>query len=279
MSDVAVIILILVIVVIILLVKLSSLREKMDSRANELARSMLDGWKAAEMQKSVAREVELSISAIRAQAKNDIQQAHHQARLDLQTWKTAEGKLLRQDAINRSEATHKGKITEHLAALFLNDIFDPRDIRFIGSPIDLVVFHGLAAGYIEAIHFIEVKSGRSAKLAPREELVRGAALAGRVAYNIVHFADDDSDIGISVNWLSGTPPPQLSQIMNEELRMLITKKSEACRAIDVDTQADLDILIYENFGRSMARLADEVAILRDEVKSMKPRDKKPRKNS
>jgi predicted Holliday junction resolvase-like endonuclease len=259
-------------------VKLSSLREKMDSRANELARSMLDSWKAAEMQKSVAREVELSISSIRAQAKNEIQQAHHQARLDLQTWKTAEGKLLRQDAINRSEATHKGKITEHLAALFLNDIFDPRDIRFIGSPIDLIVFHGLAAGYIEAIHFIEVKSGKSAKLAPREELVRGAALAGRVAYNIVHFADDDSDIGISVNWLGG-PPPKLSQIMNEELRILIAKKCDACRAIDVDVQADLDVLIYENFGRSMARLADEVAILRDEVKSMKPRDKKPRKNS
>lgn len=279
MSDTAVFAVILVIVVIVLLVKLSNLRGDLDSRANELARSQFDRWKSSELTRIVAREVELSIAAVRDQAKNDIQLAQQQARLDLQQWKKAEEIRIRQDAITRSEATHKGNISEHLAPLLLDDIFDPRDIRFIGSPIDLIVFHGLAAGYVEAIHFIEIKSGRSAKLAPREELVRGAAAAGRVAYNIVHLTDNRNNDRIDLNWLSGKPAPQHSNIMNEELRILMAKRREACLSIDVDSWAELDTKIYENFGRSIAKLADELAVLRFEVQSTKDREKQVKKSS
>jgi predicted Holliday junction resolvase-like endonuclease len=40
------------------------------------------------------------------------------------------------------------------------------DIRFLGSPVDLVVFDGLAEGQVRRLIFVEVKSGRSTHTPP-----------------------------------------------------------------------------------------------------------------
>jgi predicted Holliday junction resolvase-like endonuclease len=37
--------------------------------------------------------------------------------------------------------------------------FNPRDARFIGNPIDYVVFDGLSEGQLRRIVFLEVKTG------------------------------------------------------------------------------------------------------------------------
>ena len=44
-------------------------------------------------------------------------------------------------------------------------------IRFLGSPVDFVVFDGLAEGRVRRIVFVEVKTGRSG-LTSRERCVR-----------------------------------------------------------------------------------------------------------
>ena len=75
-----------------------------------------------------------------------------------------------------------GKATEHLAPLLPGFEFDPRDARFLGSPIDFIVFDGMSDGRIEGIVFVEVKTGPSAGLSPRERLVREAVEAGRVRF-------------------------------------------------------------------------------------------------
>jgi predicted Holliday junction resolvase-like endonuclease len=278
-ADTAVVMVILIIVVIVLFVKLSGLRGELASRANSEALTMLERWKAIELRKQVAREVELSIASIREKAENDVKLAKQEARFEFQKWKADETLRIRQDASARSSAVHVGKVTEHLIPWFLDGAFDPRDIRFVGSPIDLIVFHGLSAGYVEAIHFIEVKSGKRPILAPREELVRGAVVAGRIAYSIVHLAPDGDSGGASLNWLGEKPMPQTSRIMNEEIKMLLERKSEATSALEFEASAELEKLIFENFGRSIANLADEVAILREEVRSGNIREKKPRKGS
>lgn len=276
-ADNAVVMVILIIVVIILLVKLSGLRGQMASRAHSEALTILERWKAVELRKQVAREVELSVASIKQKAENDIQLAKQEARLDLQKWKAEETIRIRQSSAAKSSAVHVGKVTEHLIPWFLDGAFDPRDIRFVGSPIDLVVFDGLSAGYVEAVHFIEVKSGKRPILAPREELVRGAVVAGRIAYSIVHLAPDGNSSGASLNWLGEKPMPQTSRIMNEEIRTLLERKCEAAASFEFETAAEIEKLIFENFGRSIANLADEVAILREEVGSGKTRDK-PRKS-
>lgn len=83
-------------------------------------------------------------------------------------------------AISRSHAVVSGKVQEHLAPLFPEFIsrFDPREARFLGSPVDYVVFDGLDDGECSVV-FVEVKTGR-AQLSTRERRVRRAIDAGRV---------------------------------------------------------------------------------------------------
>lgn len=60
--------------------------------------------------------------------------------------------------------------------------YDPGDSRFLGSPVDFVVFAGLREGdEVEEIVFVEVKTGKS-RLSRREQSVRRAVEEGRVSW-------------------------------------------------------------------------------------------------
>lgn len=48
--------------------------------------------------------------------------------------------------MRRSGATIAGKVSEHLAPCLPGVPFNPKDVRFLGTPIDLVVFVELKAG-------------------------------------------------------------------------------------------------------------------------------------
>jgi predicted Holliday junction resolvase-like endonuclease len=61
---------------------------------------------------------------------------------------------------------------------------DPKDIRFLGTPIDLIVFKGLnGSGEEVEIVFIEVKTGRSV-LSPREKAVKKTVEEKRVSWRV-----------------------------------------------------------------------------------------------
>ncbi len=87
----------------------------------------------------------------------------------------------RKDAVTRSTAVTRGQAFEHLAP-FTDDFgYHPRDARFLGSPIDFIVFDGLGEADVREIVFVEVKTGRS-RLSARERAVRQAVLDGRVTW-------------------------------------------------------------------------------------------------
>src|SRR5712692_1713138 len=90
-------------------------------------------------------------------------------------------KGIREDAIQKSQAVTLGKVTEHLVPYLPGFEFDPRDVRFLGTPIDLIVFDGLCNGSVKRVVFVEVKTGRSS-LTPRERFVREAVAANRVEW-------------------------------------------------------------------------------------------------
>ncbi len=94
----------------------------------------------------------------------------------------------RRDSLARSHAVVSGKVREHLATLLPEcvECFDARDARFLGSPVDLVVFDGLDAGFVERVVFVEVKTG-SAALSGRERLVRDAIESGRVEWRVLRL--------------------------------------------------------------------------------------------
>jgi predicted Holliday junction resolvase-like endonuclease len=87
----------------------------------------------------------------------------------------------RRDAVRRSAAVTAGKVFEQLVPWLPDFAFDPRDARFLGSPVDFVVFDGLSTGEVRRVVFVEVKTA-SASLSTRERRVRDAILNGRVEW-------------------------------------------------------------------------------------------------
>jgi predicted Holliday junction resolvase-like endonuclease len=104
-----------------------------------------------------------------------------EAAVSLAQWKSEVEKEIRQDAIGRSQSVTMGKMTEHVVPYLPGFCFNPTDARFIGSPIDLIVFDGLGDGDIKKIVFIEIKTGMST-LSTRERIVRNAIKAGKVEW-------------------------------------------------------------------------------------------------
>lgn len=91
----------------------------------------------------------------------------------VQFWKAQYTESIREDAVQRSRAITSGKVHEQLIPYLPVFPYNPKDVRFLGSPVDLVVFDGLAAGCVERIVFLEIKTG-GAGLTQRERSVRDA---------------------------------------------------------------------------------------------------------
>ena len=60
-----------------------------------------------------------------------------------ETWMQEEVPAIREEAIRGSQAVTLGKSLEHLIPYFPDFPYNPKDVRFLGSPIDLIVFDGL----------------------------------------------------------------------------------------------------------------------------------------
>lgn len=107
-----------------------------------------------------------------------------------QTWAEQEG-ALRKDAADRSRYVLKGKIAEHMVPL-LSDVFkyDPSDARFIGAPIDYLIFDGYTAvkdnNSDEPITVVlaDIKTG-NAQLNRTERKIKEAVEAGRVRWETI----------------------------------------------------------------------------------------------
>ena len=97
-------------------------------------------------------------------------------------WKTWYTRRVRKDAIQRSLAVTAGKVYEQLVPYLPDFPFNPKDVRFLGSPVDFVVFDGLSDGQVTRIVFVEVKTG-AAVLSTRERRVRDAVQEGRIEWH------------------------------------------------------------------------------------------------
>ena len=93
---------------------------------------------------------------------------------------------IREDAIGRSRSSVTGRVAEQLAPLLPNFLskYNPKDARFLGSPVDLVVFDGLDEGRLKGVVFIEVKTGSSG-FTHRERQVRDAVRAKLVSWELL----------------------------------------------------------------------------------------------
>jgi predicted Holliday junction resolvase-like endonuclease len=87
----------------------------------------------------------------------------------------------RKDAVQRSRAVLSGNFSEQLAPFLPNFPFKPTEVRFIGKPIDFIVFKGMDEKKIDEVAFVEVKSGNS-KLSEVEKSLKEAVEKGKVKW-------------------------------------------------------------------------------------------------
>jgi len=99
-------------------------------------------------------------------------------------WEEERQKAVR-DAVSQSRAVLGGKFTEQMAPYLPDFKYDPTEARFIGSPVDLIVFPGLSRGEPEEIVIMEIKTGRSAQLTPQERKIRQLIEDGMVRWELL----------------------------------------------------------------------------------------------
>ncbi len=93
---------------------------------------------------------------------------------------------IRSEAIRDSRRVLGGRFTEQMAPYLPEFKYDPTEARFIGSPIDLVVFPGLAQENPTELVLIEVKTGKTDRLTPTEKRIRDLIEAGKIRWELLY---------------------------------------------------------------------------------------------
>jgi len=166
--------------ILFLLLREGSFRASTVAAAQREAQAQLEAWRERELQGLHTQDLEL---------------ARGEAKVLLEQWKLDFERSVRQDAVRKSQVVTFGKVTEHFIPYLPDFPYNPKDARFLGSPIDFVVFDGLNEGDVRSVVFVEVKTGTSA-LSTRERRVRDAVEAGRVQWRALRHDVELADAAL-----------------------------------------------------------------------------------
>ena len=108
-------------------------------------------------------------------------------------------KLLEQQLLvqaDRQRSVIKGQLAEQLYPASGACPYLPSDMRFLGHPIDYIIFDGLTTakdgnGDFTEIVFAEIKSG-SSKLSPHQAKIKRAVEDGRVRWETIHLESGET---------------------------------------------------------------------------------------
>ncbi|MDP8011387.1 MAG: Holliday junction resolvase-like protein [Thermoplasmata archaeon] len=163
---------IILILIILFLVQRLRMEKIVESKSREIFRQ----W--------VETSLETERNEIKESLENSIRKEYE---LKFDQWKNEYSEKIKSDTLKRSQDVLKGKVTEQLFPYFQSFPYDPRDAKFIGSPIDLIVFSGLREkDYVDEIVFIEIKTGKSKK-SNAEKAVEDAVLNKRISFKTINI--------------------------------------------------------------------------------------------
>jgi predicted Holliday junction resolvase-like endonuclease len=105
-------------------------------------------------------------------------------------------KNARKESVDQSRSTLKGKMAEQMAPLLPGFTYLPADARFIGDPVDYVVFNGYTgirdekekAEILEVV-ILDIKYGK-ASLSSSQNAIAKAIEAGKVRFEMVRVLED-----------------------------------------------------------------------------------------
>ena len=88
---------------------------------------------------------------------------------------------IRQEAALKSRSVLRGLFSEQLAPYLPDFPYSPTEVRFIGKPVDFIVFEGMDEKKINSVKFVEVKTG-SSQLSQQEKELKNAIEARKVSF-------------------------------------------------------------------------------------------------
>ena len=97
---------------------------------------------------------------------------------------------IRQDAIKHSRAVLSGQFSEQIAPYMPGFPYKPAEARFMGKPVDFIVFKGMDEKKIDKVVFVEVKTGQG-KLNNVEKSLKEAVQNKKVEWNEYNFKKSD----------------------------------------------------------------------------------------
>jgi len=101
-------------------------------------------------------------------------------------WCITKEKEIRKDSLTRSRNIIRGQATEHLSPFMIKG-YSPKDFRFLGNPIDFIIYDGLGEvtdgnrDSIKSIIFLDIKTGNS-QLNKVQRRIRDCVLDGRIEF-------------------------------------------------------------------------------------------------
>jgi len=102
---------------------------------------------------------------------------------------------LRKETLNRSRAILKGEIAEQIVPFLADFKHNPSDARFIGSPIDYVIFDGYTDVKDRRIDrpitviLADIKTGKIAELTSEQKRIKKAIEQKRVKWETIRLKE------------------------------------------------------------------------------------------
>jgi len=144
----------------------------------------------------IRREIAETYDARTAAERERIVRAYEGQIQQLREEHRSEVTYVRRSSVDRSRAVLKGKMAEQMAPLLPGFTYWPADARFLGDPIDYVVFDGYSAckdnhtdGSDIEVVILDIKQGKS-RLTREQRRVAEAVAAGRVRFEVVRVSAD-----------------------------------------------------------------------------------------
>lgn len=109
-------------------------------------------------------------------------------------WQENLGKL-RRDIADKQRVNIKGKVSEVFAPFLKGFPYSASECKFLGDPIDYIVFEGLDERDIKGVHLVEVKSGNS-KLSKHQKQIKDlidSLDSNKVKFHEFRFESESSD--------------------------------------------------------------------------------------
>jgi predicted Holliday junction resolvase-like endonuclease len=104
----------------------------------------------------------------------------------------------RRESVEKARSSLKGQIAEQMAPLLPGFLYLPADARFLGDPVDYIVFDGYTGvrdgGALEEgleVVLLEIKHGKSA-LSPFQRSIARSVEEGRVRFEVCRILEDGS---------------------------------------------------------------------------------------